>query len=151
MRDRPERDELQSIMIGSGRVKVGERRGRSSDAESPIYIHSTEALLTSNSLFSFQFLSSAYLKDCAMPRLWRVRSRVRGHNRGRNLSDAFADVEAEPLPQARGIPGVVPFNWGDQYLSKTPMAVDAFIAIMEIDLLRDFESIMRCPLIPSPF
>ena len=39
MRDRPERDELQSIMIGLGRVKVGDSRGRSSATKSPIYIH----------------------------------------------------------------------------------------------------------------
>ena len=133
-------------MIGSGRVKVGDHRGRSSAVERPIYIHSTEALLTSNSLLSFQFLSSAYLKDCAMPRLWRVRSRARGHNQGRNLNEASADVEVYPIPQA-----AIPFNWGDKYLSKTPTTVDSYIAIMEIDLLREFETIMGCHLVPNPF
>ena len=31
------------------------------------------------------------------------------------------------------------------------MEVDAYIAIMEIDLLREFEAIMGCPLVPKPF
>ena len=76
---------------------------------------------------------------------------MRSHNCGSNLSDALADAEAEPLPQARGIPGAVPFNWGDQYLFETPTTVDAFIAIMEIDLLNEFEAIMGCPLVPNPY
>ena len=50
------------------------------------------------------------------------------------------------MPQASA-----PFNWGDQYLSETHPAVDACIAIMEIDLLREFETIMGCPLVPNPF
>ena len=55
------------------------------------------------------------------------------------------------MPQDRGISNVDPFNWGDQYMSETTMAVKAFIAIMEIDLLREFETLMGCPLIPNPF
>ena len=55
------------------------------------------------------------------------------------------------MPQDKGTPDVVPFNWGDQYMSEMPTTVEAFIAIMEIDLLREFESLMGFPLIPSPF
>ena len=36
-------------------------------------------------------------------------------------------------------------------MSEMPTAVEEFIAIMEIDLLREFEMIMGCPLIPNPF
>ena len=32
-----------------------------------------------------------------------------------------------------------------------PMMVEAFIAIMEIDLLQEFEMLMGCPLIPNSF
>ena len=133
-------------MTGSGIVKAGDRRGRSLMGEFPIYIHSSEALFTSIYLLPLLFLSSDHLKDCAMPRLWRVRSRARVHNRGSNFSEASGDAEVEPTPQT-----TAPFNWGDQYLSETPPAIDAYIVIMEIDLLREFESIMGCPLIPNPF
>ena len=55
------------------------------------------------------------------------------------------------MPQDKGIPNADPFNWGDQYMSETPTAVEVFIAIMEIDLLREFEMLMGYPLIPNIF
>ena len=36
-------------------------------------------------------------------------------------------------------------------MSEIPTMVEAFIAIMEIDLLREFEMLMGCPLIPISF
>ena len=55
------------------------------------------------------------------------------------------------MPQEGGMLDAAPFNSGDQYMAETPTIVEAFIAIREIDLLREFETIMGCPLIPSPF
>ena len=133
-------------MTGSGIVKAGESRGQTSVEDFPIYTLSPEDMLIYIYLFPLLFLSFDPRKDGAMPRLWRVRSRARDHNRGSNLSEASADAEADPTPQT-----AAPFNWGDQYLSETPSTVDAYIAIMEIDLLREFETIMGCPLVPNPF
>ena len=36
-------------------------------------------------------------------------------------------------------------------MAEIPTAIEAFIAIMEIDLLQEFETLMVCPLIPNPF
>ena len=36
-------------------------------------------------------------------------------------------------------------------MAETPTAVEAFIAIMDIDLLQEFEALMGCPLLPNPF
>ena len=55
------------------------------------------------------------------------------------------------MPQEGGVPDATPFNWGDRYMAETPTTVEAFIAIREIDLLHEFETIMGCTLIPSLF
>ena len=80
MRDRPAHGALQRIMIGSWIVKAGDSRGRTSAEEFPIYTLSPESLFTSFYLIPLLFLSFDPWKDGAMPRLWRVRSRARGHN-----------------------------------------------------------------------
>ena len=51
----------------------------------------------------------------------------------------------------KGILDAAPFSWGDQYMAKTPIAIEGFIVIMDIDLLQELEMLMGCPLIPNPF
>ena len=36
-------------------------------------------------------------------------------------------------------------------MAEMPMAIEAFMAILEIDLLWDFEAMMGFPLLPNPF
>ena len=52
-------------------------------------------------------------------------------------------IEEEPTPLS--------FNWGDQYMAETPMAIKAYIAMKELDLLREYETLLGWPLALNPF
>ena len=52
-------------------------------------------------------------------------------------------IGEDPVPE--------PFSWGDQYMEETPNTIEAFIAILEIDLLREFETLMGTPLLSNLF
>ena len=52
-------------------------------------------------------------------------------------------IEEEPTPRY--------FNWGDQYMAETAMAIKAYIAMKELDLLREYETLMGRPLVINPF
>ena len=105
----------------------------------------------SNSMFSLLLLPSVFLSDCTMLRVWRARSRAHGPNHGGNPSEAFPSLEEDSMSHYRGIMDAAPFNWGYQYMVETPIAIEAFIVIMEIDLLQEFKTLMGFPLIPNPF
>ena len=151
VRDWLECGEWKGIMAGSRGVKEDGCRRKTSSSDGPIYWNSQE----SKDLFKFMFilllLPIGFSCDCTIPRLCRARARARGPNWGGNPSDASPSGEEDSTPHDRGIPTAAPFNWGDQYMAETPTAIEAFIAIMEIDLLRDFEALMGCPLLSNPF
>ena len=117
----------------------------------PIYVLLEEPMDLSNSMFSLLLLSSVFLSDCTMFRVWRARSTAHGPNHGGHPSKAFPSHEEDSMSHYKGILDAAPFSWGDQYMVETPTAIEAFIAILEIDLLREYEALMGRPLLSNPF
>ena len=102
-------------------------------------------------LFLFLSFPSGHLCAFTMPRYWRAQNRVRGTNKGESHSEASLSCMNDSMPSRGDDPVSEPFNWGDQYVAKMPTAIEAFIAILEIDLLREFEALVGRPLLPNPF
>ena len=60
-----------------------------------------------------------------------------------NPRNDIPSIEEDSTPRS--------FNWGDRYIAETPTTIDAFIAIKELDLLREYETLMGRPLTINPF
>ena len=113
MKDELDRGEWQGIMASSGGVKEESCKRISLASEGPIYVPPEESMDLSKFLFSFMLLSSVFLSDCIMPRLWRARSRACNPNCGGNPREDFPSVMEDSMSHDRGSPDATPFNWGD--------------------------------------
>ena len=60
---------------------------------------------------------------------WRVRNRQMRNSRGDSHSEATPSSRNDFLPTIDEEHVPWPFSWGDQYMAKTPMVIEAFIAI----------------------
>ena len=119
--------------------------------DGPIYMDPKESKALFKTLFIILLLPTGRVSFFIMPWLWRARTRAQGSNWGVNPSDASPSDANESFPLGKGFSSTVPFNWGNHYLVEMPTAIEAFIAIMEINLLREFETMMGFPLLPNPF
>ena len=151
VKDELDHGEWQGIMACSGGLKEEGCRRILLAVYGPIYVLLEEPMDLSNSMFSLLLLSSVFLSDCTMFRVWRAWSTAHGPNHGGHPSKAFPSHEEDSMSHYRGILDASPFNWGDQYMAETPILIEVFIVIMEIDLLQEFEILMGFPLIPNPF
>ena len=104
-----------------------------------------------NVMFLFLLFPSVRLCAFTIPRYWRAQNQARGINRGEIHSEASPSAMNDSTPSRGSDPIPEPFNWGDQYMAETPTTIEAFIAILEIDLLWEFEAMMGRPLFPNPF
>ena len=151
VRDLMEWGEWQRIMVSMLRVKGNVCGWENMEEQSSINSSLEESKVPNKALFLFLLLPSLHLCAFTMSCLWRAQNQARGPNRGESHNEASPTTMNDSTPSRGGESIEKPFNWGDQYMAETPTAIEAFIAILEIDLLWEFEAMMGRPLLPNPF